>query len=202
MRKASRICLLGWLFPAALLLASCGSPAPNFGQRPVFVGGTPSWVYSLAGPVAGSPALLALVTNKQGFVTAYACDGQHMAEWFVGTVQGPSVDLTTSDGSHLQATLTAQDAQGTLTLPGGQPLTFQITLATAPAGLYRAKQEINKVVYLGGWILLANGRQAGVIETDAQKFIPSPPLDPAHPTISLPGGGTLTPQLVTPESDL
>jgi hypothetical protein len=201
MRKALRIRWLGWLFPAALLLASCGSPAPNFGQR-VDLEGPPSRAYSLAGPVAGSPALLALVTNKHSLVTAYACDGQQMAEWFVGTVQGQSVDLTNPDGSHLQATLTAQDAQGTLALHASSPLTFQITLATGPAGLYRAKQEVNGTVYLAGWVLLPNGRQAGVIENDAQKKFPAPPLDPAHPSIPLPGGGTLTPQLVTPESDL
>lgn len=201
MRRALLIRWLGWLFPAALLLASCDNSGTNFGQ-PVHLGGTPSWAYSLAGPVAGSSALLALVTNKYGLVVAYACDGQQMAEWFGGALQGTTLDMTNSDESRLQATLTAKDAQGTLTLPGGPPLTFQVTLTTGQAGLYRAKQEVNGVGYLAGWVLLANGRQAGVIETDTQKKIPAPHLDPAHPSVSLPDGGTLTPQLVTPESDL
>jgi hypothetical protein len=141
------------------------------------------------------------VTNQYGLILAYACDGQQVAEWFAGALQGQSADLTTSDGARLHVGLAAQGAKGVLTLTSGPPLTFQIGLATGQAGLYRAKQEVNGVVYLGGWVLLADGRQAGVIETATQKMA-APRLDPAHPRITLPGGGTLTPQLVTPQSDL
>lgn len=197
MRTILRTRWLGWLFPAALLLTSCGN---NFGQSPVRLE-TFAWAYSLAGPVARSPTLLAIVTNKHGMVLAYACDGQQVAEWFGGIAQQQSADITSPDGSRIQVTFTAQNAQGTLTLTNGPPRSFQINLATKPAGLYRAKQEVHGVVYLGGWILLANSRQAGMLQT-ASGQMPAPRLDPAHPEISLPDGGTLTPQLVTPESDL
>ncbi len=152
--------------------------------------------------MTNQPILLAMVTNQYGLFLAYASDGQHAAEWFQGPLDGTTVDLTNSDGSHFRATLTARDAEGMLTLPGGAPLAFKMDLATKPAGLYRAKDEVNGVAYLAGWVLLADGRQAGIIENDAQQLITAPRLDPAHPTISLPGGGALTPQLVTPDSDL
>ncbi|HEY7356966.1 MAG TPA: hypothetical protein VH590_10890 [Ktedonobacterales bacterium] len=200
MRVVLRIHWLGWLFLAALLLTSCDSQGTSFGG-PVHFEGEPSWAYSLAGPVGSSSVLLALVTNKYGLLEAYACDGQKVLEWFQGPLQGTTLDVTNSDGARLQATLTAQNAQGTLTLTSGPPLTFQINPATKPAGLYRAKQEVNSIVYLAGWILLADGRQAGMLQTAAGQM-PAPRLDPAHPEISLPDGGTLTPQLVTPESDL
>lgn len=198
--KASLSRGLGWLFLVAVGLSGCGSPTPNFGQ-PVHLGGTSSWVYALAGPVARSPFLLALVTNRYGAILAYACDGQQVAEWFQGPLQGTMANLTTSDGAHLQVMLASTEAQGILTLPKSTPLTFQIGLVTEPAGLYRAKQLVNGVVYLGGWILLADGRQAGMIQTPTEQ-LSGPHLDPAHPTITLLGGGTLTPQLVTPQSDL
>jgi hypothetical protein len=141
MRSALRFRWLGWLFPATLLLASCGSPPPNFGQSPVRLGGAFPWAYSLAGPVAKSPALLAIVTNKHGGILAYACDGQQVAEWFVSVTQQQSVDITNTDGSRLQVTFSAQNARGMLTLPDGPPLPFQINLAQKPAGLYSAKEE-------------------------------------------------------------
>ena len=204
-KRVLRLCWVGCLFLApvimvAFLIAGWGNVGINFGPR-VHFEGTPSWVYALAGQVTNQPILLAMVINQYGFSLAYASDGQHAAEWFDGPLDGTTLDLTNSDGSRFQATLTARATQGTLTLPGGAPLAFTIDLATKPAGLYRAKDEVNGVVYLAGWVLLADGRQAGMIESATQQLIPAPRLDPTRPTISLPDGGTLTPQLITIDSD-
>ena len=204
--KALKLGEFGCLFlvislAAAVVVINWGNQGNNFGQR-VHLGGTPSWAYALVGQVNGSPFLLALVTNQYGLSLAYASDGNHVAEWFQGPLDGTTVTLSSSDGSSFQATLTAQDAQGTLTLPGGSPRPFHLILTTGQAGLYRAKQEVNGIVYLAGWVLLADGRQAGVIESDTQQFMAAPRLDPAHPSIPLPDGGRLTPKLVTPDSDL
>jgi hypothetical protein len=206
MNKTLRLFWVGSLVLAALLVValivgSIRHPGINYGQR-VHFEGTPSWVYALVGQVTNQPILLAMVTNQYGTFVAYACDSQHTSEWFGGLLDGTTVDFTNNDGSRFQATLTAHDAQGTLTLPGGAPLAFTLGLATKPAGLYRAKDSIKGVGYLAGWVLLADGRQAGMIENGSQQFMPAPRLDPTHPTISLPGGGTLAPQLITPDSDL
>jgi hypothetical protein len=104
-------------------------------------------------------------------------------------------------GAHLKATLASTGASGTLQIGSGPVLTFTLAQVAKPAGLYRVKQQLGEIVYLGGWVLLPDGRQAGVIET-ATQTLAAPRLDPVNPTINLPDGSVLVPQLVTPESDL
>ena len=189
--------LAALFFALLILVISCStSQAP----RPqIHFGGTPSWAYALAGSATNSSVLFAMVTNQYGLLVAYACDGRQVVEWFEGPLQGTIANVVNSDGSSFAAMLTALGAQITLTLKGEQSLRFQITLATKPAGLYQTKQEVNGNVYLAGWVLLPDGRQAGMIQTGDQHY-PAPRLDPVRPTVLLPDGATLTPQFVTPES--
>jgi hypothetical protein len=141
-----------------------------------------------------------MVTNTYGWAEAYASDGQHVSEWFEGPISNKTVDVLAADGAHLKAALESTGASGTVQIGSGAVLTFTITQVTRPAGLYRVKQQVGEVVYLGGWVLLPDGQQVGVIETSAQHNLPAPRLDPAHPTIHLPDGAVLVPQLETPES--
>lgn len=97
-------------------------------------------------------------------VIAYACDGDDanaptFAPWFIGSVSDNSVELvSTTDGYKLQATLTPQNASGTITLKEGTTLAFTAEhLTTADnevgSGLYRGQATFNGERYLAGWIV-------------------------------------------------
>jgi hypothetical protein len=104
-----------------------------------------------------------------------------------------TLDLTSSGGAHLEATLATQQVSGTITF-GGQAHSFTATPATGQAGLYRADQTINGQEYLGGWDVLQDGRVEGQVRSGTTPV----PASPFHPggSVTLPGVGTLTPQFI------
>ncbi|MCI0397049.1 MAG: hypothetical protein L0322_19195 [Chloroflexi bacterium] len=147
----------------ALGLASCAGGAAEFPAG------------SFVGRVDGSELFVAITTDEEGNVLAYACDNQ-ADSWFRGTVAGDTIDLTSQDGARLQATLGEETASGTFTPAGGQPLTFNATPATGNAGLYRAEGQADGDDHVAGWIVLANGEQRGVIQnlrTGAEQPLPA-----------------------------
>ena len=106
---------------------------------------------------------LALSTDGQQMI-AYASDGDDanpptFAPWFVGSVSDNSVELdSTTDGDRLQATLTPQNAAGTITLKDGTTLVFTAEHLSnadneAGSGLYRGQATFNGESYLAGWIV-------------------------------------------------
>lgn len=69
-------------------------------------------------------------------VRAYLCDGE-ISEWFWGSVTGNELDLTSDNGARLQASLTPEAANGTITLDDPEEaFTFTANPATAASGLY------------------------------------------------------------------
>ena len=69
---------------------------------------------SFAGRVSGS-TLVAIVANKSGSITAYACDGVRISEWFTGALNGNAVELKSPGGAKIIAELTPTGATGTFT---------------------------------------------------------------------------------------
>jgi hypothetical protein len=66
-------------------------------------------------------------------VRGYLCDGEAVAEWFVGPVAGNAVELTNEGGLRFVAQLTEGAATGMITLPSGVILNYE---AARAAGLY------------------------------------------------------------------
>lgn len=166
----------------SLLLVGCGSAGTA--AQPL--------KGNFVGTVPGSNALLALTTSE-GKADAYLCDSQALADWFRGAVYNGAFAATAKDGAQLQATVAPAGVDGTLTLPGGQPLAFHLVPATGDAGLYVAQQQINGTPYVGGWILLPDGEQRGSV-TSPKDVVATPALDPHHPLVTVPGVGILSPQ--------
>jgi hypothetical protein len=163
----------GWLMllPLALMVAGCqGAPQP-----PATVG-----TATFAGVIPGTNRFVALVHNGQN-ARAYVCDGQAVAEWFNGTVQDGMIDLTSAAGARLQATLGAAGASGSFTPAGGTAAAFTAEAVSAPAGLYRAEENVDGVQYVGGWIVLPDGQAQGAI-----RAVGDSPVIAASRAISVP----------------
>ncbi|HZY57610.1 MAG TPA: hypothetical protein VFE09_07425, partial [Rubrobacteraceae bacterium] len=123
---------------ALLLLAGCAPQeekgAPEKGAPPVagsFVGEAPD--------AAAFIAVVADVPEAEGDereVKAYLCDGQTVSDWFVGSVVGNDLSLSSNSGAQLEGQLTRDAATGTITDPNGDSISFDAPLATGIAGLY------------------------------------------------------------------
>jgi hypothetical protein len=65
------------------------------------------------------------------------CDGERIFEWFTGKAAGNEIDLQSDDGdASVQVALGSRQANGTVTLPGGEERRFTTTAASGIAGLY------------------------------------------------------------------
>ncbi len=58
---------------------------------------------------------------------------------------------------------------------------------TRAAGLYRGSKTVAGKRYLGGWIVLPDGRQRGEV-LSGMTDVASPPLDPNNPTVQIKRG--------------
>lgn len=133
---------------------------------------------SFAGKVDGSDAFISIVVHTNGEVTAYVCDSVTISEWFSGSADGSSLDLTNGNGAHLSADLSADSVQGTFTPAGGSALTFTTSAVTHPAGLYRGEDTVDGVDLVAGWIVLPDGDQRGAVRGGGLQQ-PAPILNPA-----------------------
>lgn len=59
------------------------------------------------------------MAHRNGEVNAYVCDGSSVSEWFKGSAQGNSLDLTSKGGARLVAELSQGSASGAFTPAGG-----------------------------------------------------------------------------------
>lgn len=113
--------------------------------------------------INGSDAFIAVIQHTNGEVTAYVCDGTEISEWFNGTANGSSMDLTNVAGARLTAEVQADSVPGSFTQSDGSAFDFTANTASEPAGLYRADLAYEGTEYVGGWIVLAEGEQRGLI---------------------------------------
>jgi hypothetical protein len=132
---------------------------------------------SYVGEVRGSRAFIALVLSQEGKALAYVCDGESIALWFRGRLEGGVLELQGSAGQRLQGRLDGE-VSGRITLPDGQSLVFSAQGATGGAGLYRYEGSADGSAYTGGWIINQKGEQRGAVI----------------------GGGTLAPSVLEPRS--
>lgn len=152
---AQRYWLILWL-AFAVMLSGCQAASESLVDVPA-MGGS-----SFAGVIPDTNQFVAVVSNGQN-ARAYVCDGETVAEWFNGTVNDGALDLVSAGGARLQASLGETVASGTFTQVGGTAVAFTAEPVSAPAGLYRAEENIDGVEYVGGWIVLPDGRVQGAI---------------------------------------
>jgi serine/threonine-protein kinase len=136
---------------------------------------------------AGGGSSLAIAT-KNGSAIAYLCDGKRLEAWLHGTAAGGKLSLTGKQasltGTYDTATKTAT-AAGSVTA-GGKTWKFTMRAVTAPSGLYRATATVRNAQLVGGWIVLGDGRQVGIVSIDG---VPAgaPPLDITARTATVDG---------------
>ncbi|MEV6692856.1 hypothetical protein AB0M35_15425 [Micromonospora sp. NPDC051196] len=129
------------------------------------------------------------ITVKGGKAEAYVCDGRSMELWLSGTVRDGKIELTGKDAK-LTGIIRGDSASGEMIVgvrrwkftarpddKKGDEAVTKSGSGTAPA-IYRATDEIRKAGIDGGWIMLPDGTQIGIVTWNG-KPIPAPPLDPA-----------------------
>lgn len=141
-----------------------------------------------AGPTGGAAATIA-ISVKDGVAVAYLCDGKRAEAWLQGTAVDGKLILAGAKGATLNGTFGGGKATGTVTA-AGKRFTFAAPAVAKPSGLYRAVAEIRNAKVVGGWIVLPDGSQVGVVTTDGEPA-PASPLDPATGTVTV-GGEQIT----------
>jgi hypothetical protein len=141
-----------------------------------------------AGKVTSGGATIAIAV-KNGTAIAYFCDGRKAEAWLQGTASSGQLTLTGSAGASLTATYSASGAVGTVTATGKQ-FPFSVNAVSPPSGLYRAVATVRNARVVGGWIVLPDGTQVGVLAVgDTEQ--PAPALD-LSTTSAVVDGTTIT----------
>lgn len=155
------------------------SPSPSASRTPV-----PDASY--AGRTDDDTAAVA-VTVRDGEAIAYFCDGHDKESWLKGDVQDDgTLRLTGKHGARLDGTLVAnRRIRGTVDIGGGHHA-FTADRAKKPSGLYRATATVRDAKVDGGWIVLPDGRQVGVLTRDGTPGA-APAIDPETGAVTVDG---------------
>ena len=137
-----------------------------------------------AGKVGAAKASIA-ISARNGGAVAYFCDGKKIEGWLLGTAVDGKLDLTGSTGDTIKGTFGNGRAKGTVTV-AGKSWTFDVAAVKKPSGLYRASAEVRGAEVVGGWIVLADGSQVGVLRRDDVES-PAPPIDVATGAVTVDG---------------
>ncbi|RKN47852.1 hypothetical protein [Micromonospora endolithica] len=158
-------------------------PAPSEPAAPP-PSGPPSVDGTWTGRLDGGATIALTVRGDRA--TAYVCDGRSLEIWVRGTVTGGVLDLSGADGATLTGRIAGDRATGEVT-SGGRTWAFTATATggDAPA-LYRATAQVRDAGIDGGWILLPDGTQTGVVTWNGRP-VSAPPLDPAFGTTIVDG---------------
>ncbi|WP_329115111.1 hypothetical protein [Streptomyces sp. NBC_01465] len=164
--------------------ATASTPAPSPTPTPSKTA-TPPPDASYAGRTKDDRASVA-ISLKDGKAIAYVCDGRAQEAWLKGDVKDDgTMKLSGSGGAKLEGTLRGNKVDGTVDLRK-QNWQFTAAKAVKPSGLYRATTEVRGAKIDGGWIVLQNGRQVGIVDTDG-KPAGAPPIDPQTGAVTVNG---------------
>ncbi len=141
-----------------------------------------------AGRFTGGGGSIAVAVHD-GTAIAYLCDGRRVEAWLQGTANAGKLTMAGADNATLAGTFGDGKAGGTVSAAGKQ-WTFDIPAVTAPSGLYRAAANVTGAQVIGGWIVLADGTQVGVLDTAGEPAA-APALDTSTGQTVV-GGTTLT----------
>jgi len=140
------------------------SPSPSPAASPSASTPTGPAQATYATHVNGRGATIAIAVHGATAV-AYLCDGRRVEAWLTGAAVGGRLTMTGPTGATLTATY-GQVASGQV-LAGGRTWNFTAPIVRAPSGLYRAASKVRAAVVVGGWIVLPDGTQVGIVTRDA-----------------------------------
>jgi hypothetical protein len=124
---------------AALSVATIGAPAagaqgpsPSIASAPLEqVSGT-----TYVGATSNPDLFVAVVVGDSPQARAYLCDDTGNSEWLSGTLEDSVLQLTSTLGATVDATVRASAVSGTATLVDGDSVSFTAEPAEGVAGLY------------------------------------------------------------------
>ncbi|WP_422756531.1 hypothetical protein [Micromonospora sp. WMMD708] len=126
------------------------------------------------------------ITVTDGKAVAYVCDGRKLEVWLNGTAADGRMKLTGKKGEVLTGSFGDGVASGEMVV-GQRRWKFTAKQTGKPDPvLYRATAQQRRAGVDGGWIMLPDGSQIGVVTRDGAP-VPAPPLDPAFGTTILDG---------------
>jgi serine/threonine-protein kinase len=128
-----------------------------------------------AGRVKGGGPLLA-ITVRDGVAIAYICDGDDLEAWLKGTAVGDELALEGEDGASLSASFDAKRATGSVTVDG-ETYKFHTPTVKKPSGLWKATAEVRGAKVEAGWVVLADGKQVGMVTREGAAGVAAPRLD-------------------------
>ncbi|MBO4160443.1 MULTISPECIES: hypothetical protein [Micromonospora] len=135
------------------------------------------------------------ITVTDGKAVAYVCDGKKLEVWLKGTAADGRMKLTGKKGEVLTGSFGDGVASGEMVV-GQRRWKFTAKQTSKPDPvLYRATSQQRRSGVDGGWIMLPDGSQIGVVTRDGTA-VSAPPLDPAFGTTIL-DGRTVTAAPVT-----
>ncbi|MDH6448890.1 MULTISPECIES: hypothetical protein [unclassified Streptomyces] len=137
------------------------------------------------------------ITVRDDKAIAYVCDGHNIESWLQGDVKADgSLRLTGKGGASLEAEVKGtRQLRGTATVGSGS-YPFTIDRSKKSSGLYRANSTVAGAKIEGGWIVLPDGEQVGILKRDG-KPSPAPRIDPETGAVTV-DGQQLTARPVTP----
>ena len=136
-----------------------------------------------AGRVKGGGPLLA-ISVRDGVAVAYLCDGK-LEAWFKGTATAGRLTLTGKKGGDLTGTFNADRAKGSVTV-GPREWDFQTPTVKKPSGLWKATAEVRGATVEGGWVVLKDGTQVGMVTRNGVPTT-APLIDPAAGRVTIDG---------------
>jgi serine/threonine-protein kinase len=150
-----------------------------------------------AGRVAGAghQPLLA-ISVRDGVAVAYICDGK-LEAWLKGTASDGHLSLKGDDGAKLTASFSATRAKGSVTV-GNKTWEFVTPVVKKPSGLYKATAKVRGAKVQGGWVVLADGDQVGLVRRDGAPAT-APVIDTATGRTTI-DGQVLTAVAADPDS--
>ncbi|WP_089102956.1 hypothetical protein [Streptomyces hyaluromycini] len=171
--------------PAPTKTTASPSPSPSASPSP---SQSPSKISdaSYAGRTDDDSSSVA-VSVRDGRAIAYFCDGHSKESWLKGRVNPDgSMRLTGGHGAVLNGTLQDNSRiRGAVDLDGGH-YAFTARRAVKGSGLYRATATVRGAKVDGGWIVLADGRQVGIVDRDGKPSA-APRIDPETGAVTVDG---------------
>jgi len=162
-----------WMFSllsavAAVVALMVGGPASG-ARAPA---AAPAGTY--VGTLAGSHAFVAVLLGEGGALRAYVYDATHrIAAWsepapagirLTAAAAAARIDLSSTQGARLDATITRNSLSGSVSLGSGQQHTFDAVRVAPPGRFHEILVGTGASQYLGGWIIWAPGHTLGYLD--------------------------------------
>ncbi|MDH6583640.1 hypothetical protein M2161_002746 [Streptomyces sp. SAI-133] len=137
------------------------------------------------------------ITVRDDKAIAYVCDGHNIESWLQGDVrEDGSLRLTGKGGASLDGRVKGpREIRGTAHVGSGS-YAFTLGRSKKSSGLYRANSTVAGAKIEGGWIVLPDGEQVGILRRDG-KPSPAPEIDPETGAVTV-DGQQLTARPATP----